>query len=550
MRKSYTFVIGIVLFLFYFLSSLYFLPYGISLLGEGYYVYGAEQIMKGKVLYRDIAIFGHAPGQFYALGFFMKLFGFNLFSERLYYIIMAALTASAVFLISSRIIKNKFFSLLPALLFILLIQHKTDRLLFPLLTLLIVIIYDQTNPAFKSNKFPFLIGLLTGLSIIFSQEMGAVLAFCLIVFFFWKISFEKKKGFTNIDSRDIFFNILLGIAGLVVVLSPVFFYFVVNNSFDQMVYYLFYFPFKVYAKAQVLPFPNIVSNLLLVFKQPSIRSLYYLSTALFYYFGVSLYFLSALFFIKKSLKNYNRTDSYVLLLVFGLFSSINGFVHADIPALTLGMAPILILVFFMFDFFYTRPKSKYPDNQKLGGRTKNKVLLLGVIIIFLLLSIYGQLVINPTTYAEESNLLILKNKNTYQQLNAEKGKGILIKSDLARDKDINNVVGFIMDNTAKGDKIFVVPYESMFYFLAERDNPTRYNQFIPGQQGNQAELESIDLIEKAKTKFVIYGHGWDVNNISFASSSPLIHSYIKEKWVLNKTFGIYEIYSPKQQSLI
>lgn len=540
MKKLSFFVLSLGIFLLSFLYNLYFLPYGISLIGEGYYVYSAEQVMEGRVLFRDIASFGLAPGQFYSLGFFMRLFGFNLLSERLYYLLFISVLAVVVFLISNRIIKNTFFSLLPSLLFIFFIQHKTDRLLFPMLTLLLVILYDQTNPIFKSKKFPFLIGLMTGLSVIFSQELGAVLAFSLLIFFFWKISFEKKKGFTKIDSKDIFWNIALYIIGSLAVVLPVVLFFIVNNAFYQMIHYLIYFPFAVYAKAQRLLPPNLLSMLLLAFKNPSIRPLYNLSIAILFYFALSIYVLSALFFIMKLFKNYSRADSYILLLLlFGIFSSTNAFVHADTPVLLFGMVPAIILGPFLLDSLYSNLKSK-SSSQK---RFKKRLFFCIITISLLLLLVYGQLVINPTVYAEESNILILKNKDKYSPLNLERAKGIMVRSDLARDKDIGNVVNFIKNNTLPSDNIFVVPYESMFNFLTDRDNPTKYNQFVPGQRDKETELESIDLVEKAKTKFIIYGHGWDVNNISFASSYPLIYNYIKEKWVLNKTFGIYEIYS-------
>ena len=73
--------VGIGLFFLSIALNMPFLLYKISMLDEGFLVYGTERVMEGSVLYKDIFTL-YAPGHYYILGGFMKILGFNLFSDQ------------------------------------------------------------------------------------------------------------------------------------------------------------------------------------------------------------------------------------------------------------------------------------------------------------------------------------------------------------------------------------------------------------------------------------------------------------------------------------
>jgi hypothetical protein len=73
------------------------------------------------------------------------------------------------------------------------------------------------------------------------------------------------------------------------------------------------------------------------------------------------------------------------------------------------------------------------------------------------------------------------------------------------------VVDYIQTHTDQGEPIFVFPVAPMFYFLADRPNPTRYNHLQPGVADEAAQTRIID--ELAEVRFVVWDHigviDWD-----------------------------------------
>jgi hypothetical protein len=66
------------------------------------------------------------------------------------------------------------------------------------------------------------------------------------------------------------------------------------------------------------------------------------------------------------------------------------------------------------------------------------------------------------------------------------------------------VVNFVRERTSPGEPIFVFPVAPMFYFLADRPNPTRYNHLQPGVANEQEQQQIIrDL---ADVRYVIWDH--------------------------------------------
>jgi hypothetical protein len=78
-------------------------------------------------------------------------------------------------------------------------------------------------------------------------------------------------------------------------------------------------------------------------------------------------------------------------------------------------------------------------------------------------------------------------------------------------KSYRGVVDYIQTHTDPGEPIFVFPVVPMFYFLADRPNPTRYNHLQPGVADEAAQLRIID--ELAPVRFVVWDHlgviDWD-----------------------------------------
>ncbi len=71
-------------------------------------------------------------------------------------------------------------------------------------------------------------------------------------------------------------------------------------------------------------------------------------------------------------------------------------------------------------------------------------------------------------------------------------------------KSYQGVVDYIDSHTAPGEPIFVFPVAPMFYFLADRPNPTRYNHLQPGVANEAEQVQMID--ELAEVNLVVWDH--------------------------------------------
>ncbi|MFH1249414.1 MAG: hypothetical protein V1660_04645 [archaeon] len=537
MKKLSLFAIAIFIFSLSFFYYLYFLPYGISMLGEGYYAYGAKQVMEGKVLFRDFVSFGHAPGQFYLPGFFMKMFGFNIFVERLYYLLIGSLLAVVIFLITLKITNKISFSLASSLLYIFFTSLKNERLLFPYIAILFAIIFDLFN--FKNNKkiywHSFMIGFLVGFSTMVSQEYGAALFVSVFFFILYRI-YTARVNLNKISmKKNIFYHLLFFVMGILVVILPIIYFFYKNDAIKQFFYYLVYYPLAVYPKTMGFSPPDIIFYFKDFIKLQSLHALVYLVNTLFLYlvffYLLVIYILSFKRF-KESFKNNCEGDySCLILLVFGLISFMRTIARFELPDLLQTMIPAIMLSGPILRDIYLKIKSNF------GKR----ILTFFCIFILFILMIYGQLVINFILNSQESNFLILKNKAQYGKLNLDRAKDIYSRTTPA--EDIRNTVLFIENNTRKGDYIFAVPYESMFYFLTDRDTPVKYPVFLPGHHDTEDQIDIINTLEKNKPKFIIYGHGWPLDNVLFSEYAPLVHDYIITNCTIREKFGIYFVYS-------
>jgi hypothetical protein len=92
--------------------------------------------------------------------------------------------------------------------------------------------------------------------------------------------------------------------------------------------------------------------------------------------------------------------------------------------------------------------------------------------------------------------------------------------------------------------ILCLPYQPMFYFLAERRNPTRWNYIWPG---DQSEEDHRALIEQAREDppAVVVIAGWrEVNEYA-----PVILEYVDFEYRLAYDLSDMAIYLPKQRGV-
>jgi hypothetical protein len=82
-------------------------------------------------------------------------------------------------------------------------------------------------------------------------------------------------------------------------------------------------------------------------------------------------------------------------------------------------------------------------------------------------------------------------------------------------EDMRNVVNYLDAGTPPGSPIFVYPVAPLFYFLADRPNPTPFDHFLPGTLTSADFDEVIADLQAAKPRYVIWDdfgvHAWQTD---------------------------------------
>jgi hypothetical protein len=117
-------------------------------------------------------------------------------------------------------------------------------------------------------------------------------------------------------------------------------------------------------------------------------------------------------------------------------------------------------------------------------------------------------------------------------LQAPKAKGILIDSAAAQ--SINSIYTFIHNHTKPHDDIFVYSFSPMFYFLLDRQNPSRYSIYYQKYLTPDEERATIRDIKKKKVKYIITD--WQSD---FDDATPLSAWLLKKKKL--QQYGQYSI---------
>ena len=105
---------------------------------------------------------------------------------------------------------------------------------------------------------------------------------------------------------------------------------------------------------------------------------------------------------------------------------------------------------------------------------------------------------------------------------------------------------YILANTTKSDKIFIFSNEAVYYYLTQRDNPTRYYT-IWFAIGDKYQKEVVTDLEKDRPKYVLYCDNLcnRIDELSNVEKLPLINDWILKNYQLDKRIGSAEIYRQK-----
>jgi hypothetical protein len=90
---------------------------------------------------------------------------------------------------------------------------------------------------------------------------------------------------------------------------------------------------------------------------------------------------------------------------------------------------------------------------------------------------------------------------------------------------VGGVVSYIRERTSPDEPIFVYPTLPMFYFLADRPNPTRFGHVYPGSATLEEQLEMIVSLDARQVRYVVWDQFW-VGEWAAAGNSDLNNALV------------------------
>ncbi len=323
--------------------------------------------------------------------------------------------------------------------------------------------------AFFLEKNPFAAGVMTFVVFLFKQNFGMATLIMIIMFF----ALMGKKGVVG-EIKVFFYG--LALAGFAFIS-----YFILTNSLIQFFRNIYFYSIKeiIFKGAFSTVFPG------------GIKSFFYLLPGLISLTGVFIAY-------KRQRKNIIFPLYTLFFFIFGIRPTTD-YVHFTFLMASTGI-PLSILV-------------------KINRDKLKLIVVYAVVMVTVFLGFYTAIFKNY--YRWDSPLI----KQNYSISN--------LRAKIFVDKKfrvvIPEIVTFVNQNSKKDDYIFVFYNASMFYFLTDRRNPTRYINFSPDMSlGEKREKEIVKNLREKNVKLVI------THETPESWGNPLIAKYIVEKFTKKK----------------
>lgn len=478
------------------------------MLDEGVLLHVAERISDGEVLYRDIAT-GLAPGSYYLQALLFKVFGPGVLVGRYFVIILLAGSGIVIFNIA-RMLVNLQFSLAASMLFVASqayywrFPNYTPESLFLMLLALLMFMRYLVN---KKGSHLLLAALLVGMCAVFKQHLGAYAAIALFTALFldqrYSLSYRSKQGANgrgvgkennhgkaffeavNHDSKQserAISPIVIAFVGVTVPFLLVLLYFHYQDALVDMAYYGLVVPLKVATKDFYLPYPGLtwdfagsareywsyggsysplgnMTHWWLSERKLISQGEWFALVQTAYYLPITILLAAMLRLGLQALRRGIdvRWLKLFSLFIFSLMNFLGVFPRSDIHHLMLASGPVLVLGTVLI------------GEIQLRGLTKNILHLTLLVPILMLCTISftnaWSLRFHPDAVRRNSELL-----------DFERG-GVYVTAD--QYSAISDVLSYF-ETVNESDPLLVIPTYSMYYFLAQRRNPTPFPLILPG----------------------------------------------------------------------
>ena len=380
------------------------------------------------------------------------------------------------------------------------IATLAGRQLFPIIALTFLVSFIDKNKSWKL----FASGICIAIAIMFSIDLGmlslaAITIF--LIFYFFAMHF-KSKGY----SVKYFFSFAGGVA---VGILPLMLYLAGTGSLGQYFDIILSNSMKLYFVICGSPFGAYHEEK---------------------YFPVIVYLVASVWFMRDLVfRNFTKTNlKAAALLLAGIFYFYTALLKPDGPHIIYATFPVYLLVFMPVEsfFLYMGRVATY-DKKNVWRRDFGNIAIAFLCIVVISVWAVGRF--SPKHVIEKFAERI-RTRNAipegYVRLDIERAGNIYVPKSQA--EQVRAVVKFIQDNTEKGDYIYDFSSQPLYYFLTNRNNPTRYvflhYSSTPGQQA-----EVIKDLKENRPQYVLFEDS-EYGGIEFKKRCYIIWPYIETNY--------------------
>jgi tetratricopeptide (TPR) repeat protein len=453
----------------------------VSMLDEGALVHIADRIAEGEVLYRDVAT-GVMPGTFYVHALLFLVFGRTLLVGRLLAMLLFALASACVFLIA-RSVTSRGVALAAAMSFSALSVnywrlpgYSAQAICLVLLTLAAARAFLDT----REKKWLFLTGLGLGLTILFKQNYGA----------FASVGVAIGLVASARNLRQAFGNVAVAALTASVPVAVVAGLFAMAGAGAEFWRFTLGVPLQIPSTVFTRPWPplwgepdpRILRDIVyfLPFEELAVElrdwllaheSLSLGLVRVTYHLPQLLLVVAVIVWLRERARLRTKADAGARDLQAGaLYLGTSGllllgvFPRVDAHHLFMAMAPCFVLA------------------SWLAGREPRRFVRRGAGLIagaLLAFSVASQIAAIADRYPEQVRDAFL----------ALPRAGVWVERWQA--VEIRRQVEEIQARVPEGEPIFVAPAAPLYYFLADRPNPSRYPLILPGALDEEEVVRTL-----------------------------------------------------------
>ena len=464
---------------------------------EGLLAYGAVRVMNGEIPHRDFVTL-QPPLSYYSAAIVFKLFGTSLLSLRVFGLSIFLLLPLLIYGVGRKFM-GPLASLLAAAPECILGMPYMRFVPFAVwqgITVSLAAMLCLVSAALTKRRWLALAaGMLIVISGILRHDQAVYTAIAMVILML-ALTFAQRK---SRNLRGVFF---LSLTGIAIVGIPLLIFWWAIGALPETFRQLVVFPFATYRKTSALPFP-------LLFKQ---RSFLDAATAFLFYFP-PLVQLVALIYVVQSIARSRFHFEQAVLFFFVVWSGLfflQVIVRSDLTHLLMTLPPLFLLVAFAWSML-----------RKMITNPKTDILLSSAVAILIGLYLWIIRSVALPDMSHETELL-----------NLPRGGVRVANAPL-----MANFFQTLQAAVPQAQSILALPYQPMFYFLAERRNPTRWNYLWPGDETEQDYQTLIGEAERDPPAVILLSQQNEV-----ASFAPTIVDYVNAHYDQTGSVGDIKVY--------